>query len=220
MDLIIVESPSKAKTISKYLKGKYRVDASGGERSLRQSPEECGEFFRGKRTISRRFGRNRRAPLLSIHRDPQFRCGKMQGKIQNCALKRQIRTPFFHRIMRFANPVEEAVSGDCFPAGRDPADLTGKRLFHGPSADGELQKSQILPLPSRGGLDTDHIADMEPSGKLRLKFSASPVERADRLLTAPKLLFRLLETAEPLFEREQFRFPLRQRGSRQRIPRP
>ena len=60
----------------------------------------------------------------------------------------------------------------------------------------------------------------ENSGKLRLKFSASPVERADRLLTAPKLLFRLLETAEPLFEREQFRFPLRQRGSRQRIPRP
>lgn len=38
MDLIIVESPSKAKTISKYLKGKYRVDASGGHiRDLPQS---------------------------------------------------------------------------------------------------------------------------------------------------------------------------------------
>ena len=38
MDLIIVESPSKAKTISRYLKGRYQVDASGGH--IRDLPQK------------------------------------------------------------------------------------------------------------------------------------------------------------------------------------
>ena len=38
MDLIIVESPSKAKTIARYLKGKYQVDASGGH--IRDLPQK------------------------------------------------------------------------------------------------------------------------------------------------------------------------------------
>ena len=38
MDLIIVESPSKAKTIARYLKGQYRVDASGGH--IRDLPQK------------------------------------------------------------------------------------------------------------------------------------------------------------------------------------
>lgn len=38
MDLIIVESPSKAQTIAKYLKGKYKVDASKGH--IRDLPEK------------------------------------------------------------------------------------------------------------------------------------------------------------------------------------
>jgi len=38
MELVIVESPSKAKTIEKYLGGKYKVDASGGH--IRDLPEK------------------------------------------------------------------------------------------------------------------------------------------------------------------------------------
>ena len=38
MDLIIVESPHKAQTIAKYLKGKYKVNASKGH--IRDLPEK------------------------------------------------------------------------------------------------------------------------------------------------------------------------------------
>ncbi|MGN1235238.1 MAG: type I DNA topoisomerase, partial [Christensenellaceae bacterium] len=55
MDLIIVESPSKAKTIAKYLKGKYKIDASAGH--VRDLPErglgvDVKHNFEPKYTVS------------------------------------------------------------------------------------------------------------------------------------------------------------------------
>lgn len=81
MNLIIVESPSKAKTISKYLKGKYRVDASGGhirdlpEKSLGVSIEHNFEpryvTFPGKEeTIKRLTEEARRSEKVFLATDP------------------------------------------------------------------------------------------------------------------------------------------------------
>ncbi len=81
MDLIIVESPSKAKTISKYLQGKYRVDASGGhirdlpQKSLGVSVDNNFEpryvTFPGKEdTIKRLTDEAKRADRVFLATDP------------------------------------------------------------------------------------------------------------------------------------------------------
>ncbi len=94
MDLIIVESPSKAKTISKYLKGKYRVDASGGH--IRDLPQKSlgvaiNHNFEPKyvtspgkeETIKRLAGEAKRADRVYLATDPDREGEAISWHLQN-----------------------------------------------------------------------------------------------------------------------------------------
>ncbi|MBP5308694.1 MAG: toprim domain-containing protein, partial [Clostridia bacterium] len=70
MQLIIVESPSKAKTIEKYLGGKYKVDASGGH--VRDLPEK-----RIGVNISRNF-----EPTYEINKDKKAVIERLSSKAE------------------------------------------------------------------------------------------------------------------------------------------